>query len=51
MARDDGSLILSGSGGEFHLLVRNAVETAGEDFVALPVRGGAGYERLIIIPM
>lgn len=51
VARDDSSLILSGSGEAFDKLVRQAIETAGDEFVALPVGGATGYERLVILPL
>ena len=38
-------------GDAFNALVREAIEGAGQDYVALPVTdGSAGYDRVVIIP-
>jgi len=48
----EGGLVLVGSGEEFDRLARQAIELAGDDFVALPTGNGAGgYERVVIIPI
>jgi hypothetical protein len=35
---------------EFDRLARQAIDMAGDDFVALPRVDGAGYDQVIIIP-
>lgn len=44
--------VLSGSGKAFDELAREALENAGDDFVALPTSdGGVGYSRVVIITL
>lgn len=50
MTRD--GFVLAGEGEAFDQLAREALEGAGEDYVALPTGNGAGgYERVVIVLM
>jgi hypothetical protein len=35
----------------FSMLVRDLLNTSGEEFVALPTTDGSGYERVVLLPL
>ncbi|WP_415289113.1 hypothetical protein RSD66_04175 [Brevundimonas sp. S1H14] len=53
--QDDDGFLLIGSpefAAEFNIVVRQATDDAGEDFVAFPISdGGLGYSQMFILPL